>query len=429
MKPTNVAPSPVVCELRDFDSRSGNQLERLIFNHRVLILIVCALLTAAFAWQAVRVKLEASFDNTIPHHHPYITNYIAHKADLAGLGNSVRVAVENKDGDIYNAGYMETLRVISDQLFLMPGADRPFVRSLWSPTTRWVGVTEDGLEAGPVIPDEFNGSASSLEQLKANVQRAGEVGQLVSFDQHSSIVQVPLLDRYSDGRPLDYAEVSAQLEALRTKYESKGIAIHITGFAKVVGNLIDGLKAVLGFFLFAVLISAGVLYWSTRCLRSTLLVAGCSLLAVVWQLGMLAALHRGLDPYSMMVPFLVFAIGMSHGAQKMNGIMQDIGRGTHRVVAARYTFRRLFVAGITALLCDAVGFAVLALIDIRAIRDLAWIASMGVARDEAAVRGAITSFWSNGQTEGQITRLKLVRRQMYGRGNIDLLQARLIGAE
>jgi transposase len=53
----------------------------------------------------------------------------------------------------------------------------------------------------------------------------------------------------------------------------------------------------------------------------------------------------------------------------------------------------------------------------------------GVAKDEAAVRAAITLPWSNGQTEGQITRLKLVRRQMYGRGNIDLLQARLIGAE
>jgi transposase len=53
----------------------------------------------------------------------------------------------------------------------------------------------------------------------------------------------------------------------------------------------------------------------------------------------------------------------------------------------------------------------------------------GVAKDEAAVRAAITLPWSNGQTEGQITRLKLVRRQMYGRGKIDLLQARLIGAE
>jgi transposase len=53
----------------------------------------------------------------------------------------------------------------------------------------------------------------------------------------------------------------------------------------------------------------------------------------------------------------------------------------------------------------------------------------GVARDKAAVRAAITLPWSNGQTEGQITRLKLVMRQMYGRGKIDLLQARLIGAE
>jgi hypothetical protein len=75
----------------------------------------------------------------------------------------------------------------------------------------------------------------------------------------------------------------------------------------------------------------------------------------------------------------VFAIGMSHGAQKMNGIMQDIGRGAHRTVAARYTFRRLFVAGLTALLCDAVGFAVLALIEIPVIQDLAVIASIGVA--------------------------------------------------
>jgi transposase len=65
----------------------------------------------------------------------------------------------------------------------------------------------------------------------------------------------------------------------------------------------------------------------------------------------------------------------------------------------------------------------------RARASLAASFANGVAEDEAAVRAAITSAWSNGQTEGQITRLKLVRRQMYGRGKIDLLQARLIGAE
>lgn len=65
----------------------------------------------------------------------------------------------------------------------------------------------------------------------------------------------------------------------------------------------------------------------------------------------------------------------------------------------------------------------------RASQSLVASLANGVRRDEAAVRAAILSTWPNGQTEGQITRLKLVKRQMYGRGKIDLLQARLIGAQ
>ncbi len=133
------------------------------------------------------------------------------------------------------------------------------------------------------------------------------------------------------------------------------------------------------YFLIAALIAALIIFGYTRCVRSTALVIACSLVAVVWQLGIVAALGFELDPYSILVPFLVFAIGVSHGAQKMNGIMQDIGRGAHRLVAARFTFRRLFLAGLTALLADAVGFAVLMVIDIPVIKDLALTASVGVA--------------------------------------------------
>ena len=133
------------------------------------------------------------------------------------------------------------------------------------------------------------------------------------------------------------------------------------------------------YFGVAALIAAIIIYFYTRCIRSTALVIACSLVAVVWQLGLVAAFGFELDPYSILVPFLVFAIGVSHGAQKMNGIMQDIGRGAHRLVAARLTFRRLFLAGLTALLADAVGFAVLMVIDIPVIKDLALTASIGVA--------------------------------------------------
>jgi predicted RND superfamily exporter protein len=261
----------------------------------------------------------------------------------------------------------------------MPGVDRVNMKSLWTPSTRWVGVTEDGLEGGPVIPEAYDGSPRSLQQLAANVARSGEIGQLVARDARSTAIFVPLLAKDSEGRALDYAQLSAGLEALRTKYEAQGVQIHITGFGKIVGDLIDGVRAVLLFFALAVAIATATLYWFTRCVRSTALVVAASLVAVVWQLGLLPVLGFALDPYSILVPFLVFAIGMSHGAQKMNGIMQDIGRGVDKLVAARFTFRRLFLAGLTALLADAVGFAVLLVIDIQAIRELAVAASIGVA--------------------------------------------------
>lgn len=363
----------------EFDPRSGSSLERLLFNHRAVVVVLCALITAILGWQVSRLALNASFEKTIPTSHPYIQNYLAHQAELTGLGNAVRIAVANPRGSIYDAAYLDTLRQLSDDVFLLPGVARNQMKSLWTPNTRWVGVTEDGLEGGPVIPDGYDGGAQSLQRLQLNVARSGEVGQLVAADARSTVIFVPLLAKDGAGQSLDYGALAQRLEALRTTYEAKGVELHVTGFAKLVGDLIEGVRAVLVFFALAVAICTAMVYWYTRCIRSTGLVVAASLVAVVWQLGLLPVLGYSLDPYSILVPFLVFAIGMSHGAQKMNGIMQDVGRGMDQLVAARFTFRRLFLAGLTALLADAVGFAVLLVIDITVIRELAIAASIGVA--------------------------------------------------
>jgi uncharacterized protein len=383
----SAAPQPVVESLDAFDRHSGSLLERLLFNHRAIVVAICALVTILLAWQATRLTLNASFENTLPTQHPFIQNYFKNRGELQGLGNAVRVVVEapkradGSPGSIYDAKYLATLAKINDEIFLIPGVDRAFMKSIWTPNMRWVAVTEDGLDGGPVIPDDFDAaSPASIEHVRVNVQRSGEIGQIVAQNAGSSVIYVPLLSQDpKTGKPIDYASFSQSIEKIRAKYQAQGVTLHITGFAKVVGDLIEGLKAILAFFAAAVAIACVVLYGYTRCVRSTLLVVSCSLVAVVWQLGLLPMLGFQLDPYSVLVPFLVFAIGMSHGAQKMNGIMQDIGRGTHRVVAARYTFRRLFLAGLTALLCDAVGFAVLMLIRIPVIQSLALIASIGVA--------------------------------------------------
>ncbi|WP_412071757.1 efflux RND transporter permease subunit, partial [Pseudomonas fluorescens] len=386
---------PVIRDLRDFDRRSGNLLERLVFNYRPLFIVLMTLATLVLGYMAAtRLELRPSFEKMIPQSQPYIQNFLENRQSLRGLGNSVRVVVENTQGDIFDPDYLNVLKQVNDELFLTEGVDRAWMKSLWTPAVRWTEVTEEGFQGGPVMPDSYQGSPSDIEQLRQNISRAGIVGSLVASDFKSSMLIVPLLDKTSaTGQSIDYHQFSRLLEErLRDKLEFANGAVHkageegsgqykvrVIGFAKLMGDLIDGLIQVMMFFGLAVITSLLIIYAYTRCVRSTLLVVGCSLIAVVWQLGIVAWLGYAIDPYSVLVPFLIFAIGVSHAAQKMNGIMQDIARGTHKLIAARYTFRRLFIAGVTALLADAVGFAVLMLIDIPVIQDLAITASIGVA--------------------------------------------------
>jgi predicted RND superfamily exporter protein len=374
---------PVVRDVAHFNRRSGNWLERLVFNHRAALVALCVLATLVLGWLAgTRLSLNASFEKMLPQGQPYIQNYLQHKPALRGLGNALRVVVENPQGDIFEPRYLESLKQVSDALFLTPGVDRAWMKSMWTPSVRWAEVTEEGFQGGPVMPDGYDGSARSVEQLKINIARSGIVGSLVGNNFKSTMIFVPLLDKDpATGQAIDYRALAQAIERTVQAHQAGAypVRIHVIGFAELIAELLAGMQQVLMYFGAAAAIATLVIFAYTRCVRSTVLVVACSLVAVLWQLGLVAALGFALDPFSILVPFLVFAIGVSHGAQKMNGIMQDVGRGTHRLVAARYTFRRLFLAGLTALLADAVGFAVLMTIDIPVIRDLAMTASIGVA--------------------------------------------------
>jgi predicted RND superfamily exporter protein len=268
-----------------FDPSSGTLVERLLFNHRSIILGICVLLSLILGYQALSLKLNAAFEKMIPTDHPYVQNYLKNRGQLGEGGNTLRIAVEAKQGSIFDAAYLETVKKINDEVFLLPGVDRSYMKSLWTPATRWIGVTEEGFDGGPVIPDDYDGSAKSLDQVRQNVDRSGEVGRLVAANFKSSIVLLPLQDITSDdGKPLDYNALSGQLEQIRAKYETDNIKIHITGFAKVVGDLIDGMRQMQLFFAATLIICGIVLFWYTRCVRSTLLVLLCSIIAVVWLL-------------------------------------------------------------------------------------------------------------------------------------------------
>jgi predicted RND superfamily exporter protein len=362
-------------------SESEPFLERLIFKNRGIVLIILALLTALFGYGLTKVSLDASIEKYIPLNHEYIQNYLVHKDEMKSGVANVKIAVRTNSGDIFTKEYMELLSKVSDEIFFVKGVDRSGLQSLWTPNVRWMEVTEEGFQGGPVIQSTYDGSAESLEQVRQNVLKSGQVGRLVSNNFESSIIDVPLVEYDPEtGEKLSYASFSASLEEkIRDKFGSDQYQVYITGTPKKLGDLLEGARSIALFFLAAMAMTAILLYLYSRCIRGTIVPIIASLIAVVWQLGSLSLIGFSIDLYSVLVPFLVFAIGISHGVQLISGIALESGKGASSVQAARYAFRGLYVPGMLALLSDAIGFLTLLFIDIGVIQELAIAASAGVA--------------------------------------------------
>jgi hypothetical protein len=356
-------------------------IENFLFTKRVAILSIISILFVLLSIQAVQVKPEASFTKMIPGQHEFINNFLTYRKELAGLGNVVRVVVENTDGDIFEPEFQEILKQVTDEVFFIPGVNRNELKSLWTPNVRWAEVTEEGFVGGAVIPDGYDGSAESLRKLQTNTLKSGQVGVLVGNNFKSAMILAPLQDINPEtGLPLDYRDLSNKLESeIRDKYQTDSVQIRIVGFAKVVGDLIDGALQVVIFFGLAVAITFVLLFLYSRCLKSTFAVLFFSIFAVICQLGILNLLGYGINPYSMLVPFLVFAIGVSHGVQIISSIIYHSVSGYNKADSAKLAFRSLVVAGMTALVSDAIGFTTLMVIDIGVIQELAIAASIGVA--------------------------------------------------
>ena len=357
-----------------------NVVEATLFRRRLAVLVFFLLTSIFLLFQATQIKLDAAFTKHIPLNHSYMKTYLEHRENFGGA-NNVLISVCDTSDDIFNPEFFTALKGVHDKLFFIPGVDRIQVKSLFSPSTRFVEIVEDGFAGGPVIPANFKPNEAGLAIVKGNIEKAGIVGSIVADDYSCSMVKTSLMEiDPNTGEKLDSIVLAGQLEnEIRGEFENGKISIHIIGFTKMVGDVAQGAKGVVTFFAIAIAITTLMVFWFCRSLALTILPITCSLIAVVWQLGMLSTLGFGLDPMSILVPFLVFAIGVSHGVQMINSVSKMVNSGKTSKEAAQLSFRVLLVPGGIALLSDTVGFMTLLSIDIGIIRELAITASLGVA--------------------------------------------------
>jgi len=358
-------------------------LESRLFQFRGWIIALFVGFSLLMAFFSSQLQVDARFEKLLPMQHEYMQTFSQYKQEFGG-GNRVVIALTVAEGDIFQPEFFRHLKAVTDELFFIPDIDRSQVRSLFTPNVRFTEVTEEGIAGGNVVPDRFNFQEDELQQVRKNILKAGLLGRLVANDFSSALVSAELLDQVADTEhKIDLIALAHRLEEIREKYqgEKKGlkISVQIIGFSKVMGDIADGAQRVVLFFALAFLITALLVVFYTQSLSLAAAPLFCSLLAVVWQLGLLSLLGYGMDPMSILVPFLVFAIGVSHGVQMVSAIRLEMVSGLDSLSAAKQGFRRLLLPGSVALVSDSFGFLVIAFIDIEIIQEMAVAAGIGVA--------------------------------------------------
>ena len=363
-------------------------LERWVFGHRRLVIALFVIVTLFMGFAASKIGIDAGFAKLLPLKHEYMQTYLKHRQQFGGA-NRLLIALMAKDGDIFTSEFFAALKTATDEVFFIPGVDRTQVTSILTPNTRFTEVVEDGIAGGNVVPADFQATPEGLEQVRKNILKAGIVGRLVANDFSGAIISAQLLDvNPNTGEPLDYIQVAEVLEErIRGRFqngvdvvvEPPAVDVHMIGFAKVIGDISAGAKRVMLFFAVAFLVTAIFVYVYSQSIKLTIVPLVCSVIAVTWQLGLLTLLGYGIDPMGILVPFLIFAIGVSHGVQMVSAYGAEVFEGADSESAARAAFRRLLVPGAIALISDTIGFITIQLIEIRVIQEMAVTASLGVA--------------------------------------------------
>lgn len=361
--------------------RLVNRLEWFLFGHRVLVLTAIGIFTAVMAVFAVQLRMDAGFEKQMPIGHEYIETFQKYRNDLFGA-NRITVVVRARHGSIWTAQGLGRLYDVTQAVTYLPNVDRLGVESLWTPNVFVNEITADGFRAesviaGTVTPKQL--TPEIIGKIRQTTTHGGYIGTLVSRNEASAMITAEINERDRAGRTLDYVAFNRLLEQqIRGRFEDADYEIQIIGFASQVGQIADGASGVLGFCGIALLLTAVAVYWYCHSIRFTILPIVCSLTSLVWQFGTLKLLGYGLDPLAVLVPFLVFAIGVSHGVQQVNHIVRELSYGRSSLEAARHSFTGLLIPGTLALTTAFVSFVTLLLIPIPMVRELAITASLGV---------------------------------------------------
>ncbi|MCX5702880.1 MAG: MMPL family transporter [Candidatus Omnitrophica bacterium] len=343
-----------------------------LIRYRYGFLAICVIVTLFFGYQLKDLSFNTNLGDFYPLKHPYLEIQNRLNVIFGGL-NQVSIAIEAKEGSILNPETLNKVWRITNDLYLTEGINAGRVVSLSARKVKHVEANEEGFKTTWLMHDPPK-SQSEIDILKQRIVRNPLVyGPIVSKDFKATLIQADFESNVSA------RSIFNILQGIKKQYEDAGHAIYIAGQPMLQGWLDSYLPGMSKLFAVTLLVMAVVLYNVFKSKRGVLLPLFSAAMATIWGLGITSFFGYKLTPSTVLAPFLVFALGVSHSVQFIKRYYEYMSRNKRNSKAAAISItRNLFVPAFTGLLTDGIGPFTLFFVPLGMVKSLAIAVGFGI---------------------------------------------------
>ncbi|MCM8769587.1 MAG: MMPL family transporter, partial [Candidatus Omnitrophica bacterium] len=339
---------------------------------RRLFFVIFPLLIALFCLFSVRhLRIATNLGDFVPKGHPAMTVQDKLEEVFGGL-NQVSIVIKAKKGTIFTREILEKIYRLTEDLYFTEGVNISRINGLAAHKMRRIQADASGLKIErlmPTVPESLTEIAIFQEAVKRNPM---VYGVFVSRDLSSSLIQAD----FFSGIPS--RTIFERVRTLTEAISSPEVEVYYSGRPILEGWLDYYLPRMLYLFMFSFFVLAGLLYLSFRSKRGVLIPLTSALMASLWGLASLTVSGANLSPSTILVPFLVMALGVSHSVQFLKRYYEEAKQISDRKEISLRVLQSLFSPATVSLLTDGAGFLTLLLIPFPLLQTMALAASTGV---------------------------------------------------
>ena len=354
-----------------------------VMKKRVPILLFCIGITLFFLYTLInpfgffgpskilKLRVDTDFADLLPQKHPYIKIHNKIRNTFGGA-NQVIIMVQVRQGDIFNQKTLTKVKEISERLENFPAVDRYKIRSIAMSKMKYFKFTSGTMDISPLMFPDIPLNEEEMEDLKRKVYSEGRYyGPYVSWDSKKTLIQVDFFEE--ELSEIGYDAVFQEFKKLRNEMEDENHIINIAGEPMHLGYIKDHNRDVVAILVYTVLAVAVVLFLFYRSIQGVVVPLVSGVVSGIWGLGIMALLDYHLDPLILVLPFLISMMTARHGMQKLVRYTEEYLKLGDGKDASRNVIIAMFAPGITGIVTDSFGIALVAIAAIPILRQISFV--------------------------------------------------------